>query len=227
MIRIGDALFEADRTGALWWPGPRTLVAADLHLEKGAAYARRGAFLPPYDTTETLRRLSDLISRRNPRRVILLGDSFHDAVGMQGLNQADRVTLGALQRKRTWIWITGNHDPEICDCLGGEEADQVALDELTFRHEPDCPGTMNEVAGHLHPCARIMRHGRSIRRPCFVSNGTRLIIPAFGAYTGGLNICDPAFDDVFTQEDRDTGLSVWMVGRHSTYFVGGSAIRPD
>jgi DNA ligase-associated metallophosphoesterase len=198
-----------DLSGAIYWPDERTLVVADLHLEKGSSFAARGTLLPPYDTAATLALLGRVIAHRAPRRVIALGDSFHDGGGPARVMPQDRATLAELQRGRDWVWIAGNHDPGPAQDIGGVFAQTLSLGPLTFRHEPTplvgalhfagtCAGvTDGEIAGHLHPSARVTRRGRTVTRKCFAADDRRMILPAFGAYTGGLNIRDRAFIDVF------------------------------
>jgi len=173
------------------------LVVADLHLEKGSSFARRGQLLPPYDTAETLARLARLIARYAPRTVIALGDNFHDGDGPARLCDIDRASLTALQRGRGWVWIAGNHDPEPAQNIGGTFAAILRLGTLTFRHEPSRNAPEGEIAGHLHPVARIAQRGRAVSRRCFATDGRALVMPAFGAFTGGLNIRDRAFAAVF------------------------------
>jgi len=185
----------ADLSGALRWEDERLLVVSDLHLEKGSSFARRGVLLPPYDSAATLARLTKLILRHDPRTVIALGDSFHDGEAHERLDGADREAIRALRRDREWIWIAGNHDPELPAEIGGTRAAELRVGPLTFRHEPT--GAHGEVAGHLHPKARVATRGRAIDRRCFASDGRRAIMPAFGAYAGGLSIRDPAFAAIF------------------------------
>ena len=151
--------------------------------------------LPPYDTAATLGRLADVVARHDPRMVIALGDSFHDCNAHERLSDADRGTLTALQAGRDWIWISGNHDPVLPSSLGGMVATEVAIGPIAFRHEPT--GAFGEIAGHLHPKARVAARGRAMERRCFASDGERAVMPAFGAYTGGLSIRDAAFAKIF------------------------------
>jgi DNA ligase-associated metallophosphoesterase len=196
-INVAGAALVADCAGALYWPDESLLVVADLHLEKGSAFAARGVLLPPYDTAATLARLAMLIERYAPRLVIALGDSFHDGGGPARMSDISRAGLKALQRGRDWLWIAGNHDPDPADNIGGRFADILAFGPLTFRHEPSpCPCD-GEIAGHLHPQARIARRGRAVSRRCFAGNGKRLVMPAFGAYAGGLNVRDRAIVSLF------------------------------
>jgi DNA ligase-associated metallophosphoesterase len=196
-IGVAGATLVADCAGALYWPEERLLVVADLHLEKGSAFAARGVLLPPYDTAATLARLAMLIERYAPRLVIALGDSFHDGGGPARMSDISRAGLKALQRGRDWLWIAGNHDPDPADNIGGRFAEILALGPLTFRHEPSPHSCAGEIAGHLHPQARIARRGRAVSRRCFASDGKRLVMPAFGAYAGGLNVRDRAIVSLF------------------------------
>lgn len=194
-VHIAGVTLTADLSGALYWEEQRLLVVSDLHLEKGSSFATRGVLLPPYDTIATLGRLGAVIARHDPRTVIALGDSFHDRDAHERLSPANRDVLGALQLRRDWIWISGNHDPALPDDLCGTVANEVAIGPITFRHEPT--GADGEIAGHLHPKARISGRGRSVERRCFASDGVRAVMPAFGAYTGGLSIRDAAFAKIF------------------------------
>jgi DNA ligase-associated metallophosphoesterase len=177
-IIVAGAILVADCAGALYWPDESLLVIADLHLEKGSAFAARGVLLPPYDTAATLARLAMLIERYAPRLVIALGDSFHDGGGPARMSDISRAGLKALQRGRDWLWIAGNHDPDPADNIGGRFAEILALGPLTFRHEPSPHPCDGEIAGHLHPQARIARRGRAVSRRCFASDGKRLVMPA-------------------------------------------------
>jgi DNA ligase-associated metallophosphoesterase len=218
---IGEAALVADPAGALYWPHEGALVVADLHLEKGSSFARRGVLLPPYDTAATLARIALLIARYQPRCVIALGDSFHDGGGPDRLADADRTQLRALQAHRDWIWITGNHDPEPANNIGGSFGGALAIGALTFRHLPS--GGQGEICGHLHPVARVSHRGRAVSRRCFATDGIRMVMPAFGAYAGGLNIRDAAFADVF-----DTlAFTAHMLGDQRLYAFPARHCMPD
>jgi uncharacterized protein len=196
-IHVADTALVADFTGALYWPDEGLLAVADLHLEKGSSFAARGILLPPYDTATTLARVGELVARYAPRLVVALGDSFHDGAGPTRMAAPNRAAILALQRGRDWVWIAGNHDPEPADGIGGMFANTLAVGALTFRHAPTAGPADGEIAGHLHPLARVSARGRRVSRRCFVTDGRRLVMPALGAYTGGLNVRDGAFAQVF------------------------------
>jgi uncharacterized protein len=183
--------------GALIWPEESLLAVADLHLEKGSSFAARRVFLPPYDTAHTLARLTALVARFAPRRILFLGDSFHDRRGSTRIPPRERDALLHLTRRRDVVWLAGNHDPDPPDGLPGTAMESVAIGPILFRHEPSQGHAPGEIAGHLHPVARIAARGRSMRRRCFASDGARAVLPAFGAYAGGLNVRDQAFAPLF------------------------------
>ncbi len=221
LVGVMGVVLEAFLEGALWWADERLLCVADLHLEKGSSFARRGQLLPPYDTGETLARLATLIDRLRPKTVVALGDSFHDDDGAHRLSAADRASLGRLQSGRDWIWIAGNHDPHLPEGLAGGRLDELSVGPLTFRHEPAEGLADGEIAGHLHPAARVIGRGRSVRRRCFAGDGYRLILPAFGAYAGGLDVRDPAFAGLF----RRKSFRAFVLGDAGVYPVGPRALR--
>lgn len=220
-IALGDVPLTADRSGVLIIEDAKTLVVADLHLEKGTARARHRSFLPPYDTRTTLARLKRAIDRLSPARIVALGDSFHDVGGCERMSPEDRQTLTDLQRGVEWIWIAGNHDPVLPAEMKGERRQQWSFRSLTFCHEPTLSG-QGEIAGHLHPCARVDAGGRCQRRPCFVASADRLLMPAFGAYTGGLNVLDPAITTFF-----GAAPAVAVLGKSGIYPVSSRQLRAD
>jgi len=215
-LDVADVTFVADLSGALFWEEQRLLVVSDLHLEKGSSFAARGVLLPPYDTVATLGRLAAVIARHDPRMVIALGDSFHDRTAHERLSESDRDALSALQVRRDWIWISGNHDPALTPDLGGIVATEVAIGPIAFRHEPT--GASGEIAGHLHPKARVSTRGRSMERRCFACDGERAVMPAFGAYTGGLSIRDGAFAKIF----QTAGLMAHVLGDVRLHTIAAS-----
>jgi DNA ligase-associated metallophosphoesterase len=222
-IALAGTTLLADPAGALYWPDEQLLVVADLHLEKGSAFAKRGVLLPPYDTATTLAQLARLIERYAPRLLIALGDSFHDGHGPWRMSAGDRAALTMLQRCRDWIWIAGNHDPDLPGTIGGRFADALALGPLMFRHEPSPDPCDGEVAGHLHPLARVARRGRAVRRRCFASDGRRLVMPAFGAYAGGLNVRDRAIFGLF----GTLAFTAHMLGAQRLFAVAAERCLPD
>jgi hypothetical protein len=213
-IDIAGAKLIADHAGALWWAEKRLLAVADLHLEKGSSYAARtGQMLPPYDTHATLKRLSALAERYEPKTIICLGDNFHDCEGPARLDTQARRAIADLMRRRRFVWIEGNHDADAALSLGGECAPVLELAPLVFRHEPARgAAAAGELSGHLHPVARVATRARRLRRRCFVSDGRRCVLPAFGAFTGGLDVFDEAFAPLFPG-----GFAAYLLGRERVY----------
>jgi len=215
-VEVAGAWLLADPSGALWWPERDTLVVADLHLEKARSLARRGrGLLPPYDSAATLARLARVVARYEPKTVVALGDSFHCGRSAAGLGEEERAALAALAEGRRWLWIAGNHDPEP-NGLSGECLPDWRAGPLLFRHEPAPGPAPGEIAGHLHPAARVLLKGRTFRRRCFATDGERMILPAFGALAGGLNVLDGAYGGMFG-EGR---LAALLLGEARTYAVG-------
>ena len=213
----------ADTSGALYLAGSRTLIVSDLHLEKGSSFARRGMLIPPYDTVATLMHLKRVVEHFEPARVIALGDSFHDRQAAERLSDHNRATIEELQDKRNWIWVTGNHDPAPPYGLAGEVCDEIRIGALILRHEPQAGASMGEIAGHLHPVARVVTARGSLRRRCFVSDGARCILPAFGAYAGGLNLRNEAFASLF----QDAPPTAHVLGRDRIYSVAQESCFGD
>ena len=219
IAEVNGERLALDCAGAAWWPVERTLIFSDIHFEKGSSLARRGALLPPYDTRTTLRRMTGLIDRYAPSRVIALGDSFHDREAADRLDPDDRALLMAQVARTGWIWIEGNHDPEPPAWLGGTVREEIAIGGLVFRHEPSATPQPGEIAGHLHPCATVSLRGRSLRRKCFASDGTRLVMPAFGAYAGGLDVGDEAIASLFAG-----AFAAYMMGGRRVYAVAARGV---
>ena len=222
-VQVAGTTLLADPDGALYWPEERLLIVADLHLEKGSAFAKRGVLLPPYDTASTLGRLARLVEHYAPRVLIALGDSFHDDHGPLRMSDLDRIKLKGLQRGRDWIWIAGNHDPDLPKDIGGRFADALAIGALTFRHEPTEQVQDGEIAGHLHPVARVAQRGRAVSRRCFAGDGRRLVMPAFGAYTGGLNVRNEAIFGLF----GSLTFTAHMLGAQRLYAIAAECCLPD
>jgi uncharacterized protein len=220
--RVAGEAVQFEPCGALWWAGPGVLVVSDLHLEKASAYAARGQMLPPYDTRATLARIAVLMERYSPAVVVSLGDSFHDRRARPRMAAADVDLVRSLSGRCDWVWITGNHDPAPPDDLGGRVVQELRLGPFTFRHEPTPGPAAGEIAGHLHPSARVVGRGRSVRARCFVSDGQRLVMPAYGALTGGLNVLDRAFAPIFSG-----GFVVGAIGRDGVYAAGVDRLAPD
>lgn len=205
-VVIADAHLTLLADGALWWAAERTLVVSDLHLEKGSRMAMRGQMVPPYDTELTLGRVEALVGALSPDRVISLGDAFDDVAGATRLGSGALARVRAMQAHADWIWVAGNHDPILPAGLGGRQAMDFTLAGVTFRHEPTKGRAEGEIAGHLHPAARVALGPKSVRRRCFAGDGTRLILPAMGTYTGGLSVTNAAFDQLFRREALVVGL---------------------
>lgn len=205
---------------ALYWPRMEAVLVADLHLEKSSFFARAGQMLPPYDSRETLSRLAGVIRRTGARRVYALGDSFHDHAGLERMEPHARGMLDALTRAIHWTWIVGNHD----GCAGTDAADEVRLGGVMLRHCASNGEAEPEISGHFHPKVSINARGRRIARPCAVlaeraDGPPRLVLPAFGALTGGMNAADPAIvgamqpaerlDALVPLDDRMVRLPLW------------------
>ena len=214
-IVVNGVAAVCDPLGGLYLPELDILVVSDLHLEKGSAFARRGMMLPPYDTLATLKILEAVISRHDPKTVISLGDNFHDRVGSALMPEHFRQMIEVMARGREWIWINGNHDPDGTVALPGSSADELHYAGLTFRHEPGLNAPPGEIAGHLHPSATVRRREKYMRRACFASDGRRLVMPAFGVTTGGLDLRHQAMRGLFDHQ----ALVAHMLGRDRIYSV--------
>ncbi len=219
-IAVNGARLLGGLDGALFWPARKTLVVADLHLEKGSSYAAGGQLLPPYDTAATLAGLETAVARHRPERVICLGDSFHDAGAAERLSGRDGETIRRLTATCEWIWICGNHDPAPPENWGGRVAPELTLGPLLFRHEPEPQRAVaGEVCGHFHPKAAVRVRSKRLSGRCFVTDGRRLILPAFGAYTGGLNVLDPAIAGLLQRR-----FQVRLLGRQRIFAFPRAAL---
>lgn len=212
-----------DARGVAWFPEMRLLAVSDLHLEKGSRQARRGYMLPPYDTAATLARLGAVIADYDPAMVVSLGDSFDDIGGAARMPAIYRDQLLALMKGRDWFWVAGNHDPEKPADLPGATVQELGIGGIVFRHEPSAGRLAGEIAGHLHPGARIVQRGRSVRRRCFAADGNRLIMPAFGTFTGALNVLDRAFANLFCPDN----FVAYMLGTDRVYPMDRRLLRAD
>jgi DNA ligase-associated metallophosphoesterase len=200
-IHLAGERLMLDPAGHVAWPAQKLLAVSDLHLEKGSHFAARGSMLPPYDTKETLERLALALRRWRPQRLVLLGDSFHDAQGCARLAPSDAAMLLRLLAGLEVVWVLGNHDPAPPVGMPGLALPEWRLERLTFRHVAH-PGAAGEVSGHFHPKATMPTRAGGVTRPCFVADARRLLLPAFGAYTGGLDIADPAVARLFPRGGR-------------------------
>ena len=225
-IHIAGERLMLDPGGVLIWPGAGLLAVSDLHLEKGTAFAKRGMLLPPFDTQATLDRFSTLLRRWKPRIIVALGDSFHDKDGATRLPAADRARLNAMTESCRFVWVLGNHDPAPPAGVGGESMEEFAAGPFTFRHEAVVGAGPGEIVGHHHPKAVVPARGTSVSRPCFVSDSRRVMMPAFGEYTGGLDVRDPAISRLFPRGGR-----VFLLGKDRlfSFALGGTrtAVRHD
>jgi uncharacterized protein len=199
----------ADVSGALVWPEADTVIVADLHFEKASSYARRGTMLPPYDTAATLALLAEVLARHRAQRVVCLGDSFHDTDGPARLDAADAHRLGALVDAHEWLWVAGNHDPALPASLGGRiVAGEIALGPLTFRHQASLHAAPGEISGHYHPKASVPTRAGTVTGRCFITDGRRLVLPAFGALAGGLDAFERPIARLFP-----AGFDLYVIGR--------------
>jgi hypothetical protein len=210
-IHIGGERLMLDPAGALFWPATSLLAVSDLHLEKGSSFARRGQLLPPWDTHVTLDRLTHLLRRYRPRIVLALGDSFHDADGSSRLPVGELARLRAMIEAHRFIWIQGNHDPHPPNGVAGEWLEEFVTTTLVFRHQA-VTDARHEVSGHHHPKAVVPARGGNVSRPCFVTDGHRIVMPAFGAYTGGMDVREPTIMRLFPRGGR-----VFLLGRERLF----------
>ena len=188
---FGGESFAASPAGALYWPAQDALLVADLHLEKASWFARLGQFLPPYDSVATLTALGALLESTGVRRLYCLGDSFHDRFGCERLPAQARSLLSDMTSALEWTWILGNHDPGFADHCGGTLVEEAQVAGIILRHEARRDDPRPEISGHFHPKYRMSLKGRHVSRRCFVASDTKLILPAFGSLTGGLDASHP------------------------------------
>ncbi|MFM7346322.1 MAG: ligase-associated DNA damage response endonuclease PdeM [Tagaea sp.] len=222
-ITIEETALFADPSGALYWPETKTLVVADLHLEKGSAFAAKGVLLPPYDTRATLSALQLLIRRYAPTRIVCLGDSFHDVRAVERIAPTDREFLARLMGGLDWVWVLGNHDPGIPPALGGRAVTEAAEGRLVLRHEPSGPIlSPGEIVGHYHPKACVTTSVGRVVAPCFAHDGRRMVMPAFGAYAGGLDALDRAIAGLFGRAK----FRVLMTGKDRLHLFPANRLEP-
>lgn len=221
-IRLAGASFVPHLSGGLFWPGEDTLIVSDLHLEQGVSLARRGLHVPPYDTQATLSELKNLLAETGAQRLVLLGDSFHAPDAHAVLDEQACAELQAITGLVETIWICGNHDPDPPGNLGGRAATELTLGAIILRHIPSpVPHGCVEISGHLHPGVSIINRGRRTHGKCFVSDQRRLIMPAFGAYTGALSVSSRAYDGLFDEPEAQ----VFMLGRSAIHRLPLSRLR--
>ena len=212
-VSICGKAFRAHMSGALYWPAEKALIVSDLEL---ASRQRTGAY-------GKLSTLAEVIDTFDPATVIVLGDSPQEGTSSGQIDAADLETIRILQDNREWIWITGEQNAAPAATAGGHILPSLTVEGISLRHRPRPGAITHEISGHLHPAARLVMHGTALRRPCFVSNGLRLIMPAFAAFTGGRNILDPVFDPLLGQD----GMTVWMLGQDGLYPVATRLLKED
>lgn len=219
-IALGSRRLAMRASGALWWPEERLLAFADLHLEKGSSYAAHGALLPPYDTRDTILRMTVEIERLDPATVVCLGDSFHDLGAWARMHAEDASLLAALAHRRRWVWIAGNHDVALPRSLPGNVEEAFERRGVVLRHQADgAPiGSAAEVSGHFHPKVSVHARGKVVVRRAFIEDGHRLVMPAFGAYAGGLDAGDPALRALFPR-----GFLAHVLGRTRVFSLAWTA----
>jgi uncharacterized protein len=219
-IHLAGERLMLDPLGALIWPACGLLAVSDLHLEKGSSFARKGMLLPPWDTHATLDRLALLLRRWQPRIVVALGDSFHDPGGPARLPIGELQRLNAMAAAHRFIWVQGNHDPTPPEGVAGEWIEEFATRPIVFRHQAVSAAEPGEIVGHHHPKASVPARGGSVSRPCFVADARRVMMPAFGTYTGGLDVRDPAIARLFPR-----GARVFLLGKERLFSFALGAIR--
>lgn len=216
-IILNGVHLTARSDGSLFWRDRATLIVADLHFEKGSSFARTGQLLPPYDSRETLNLLAAAIRDTNPDRVVCLGDSFHDAGAAARLPDDERGRIRSMSSECDWVWVEGNHDPDPPKDLGGTACAELTDGPLVFRHEAADRPVAGEISGHYHPKVTVQARARRLSGRCFVEDGKRLIMPSFGAFTGGLSVHDPAISKHF-----HPGFRVHLTTRHGILSMTGS-----
>lgn len=223
-IKLGDLRLEPDYSGALYAPDFETLIVADLHFEKASAlYEKTGSAYPPFDTRDTLLRLGDAIDRQQPKRIIFLGDTWHDEFGFARMQNTDHQLIRTIRTRAETVFISGNHDTSASGSGGPKMVQEIKLGDVVLSHEPFEDANRYQICGHLHPVAKLMQKGRTIRRRCFFVSDKQCILPAMGALSGGLNCCDPVFDRFMSYENR----RVILLGRNRLFHLGMKTLLPD
>lgn len=224
-ISFGGSHFELAGEAALYWPSRRALLVADLHLEKASSYAMGGQFLPPYDSRATLEELAGLVRKYAVETVYCLGDNFHDDGGEERLEAEAAAVLRQMTASLQWHWIVGNHDPGMAANWGGLVCDEYCVDGILLRHEADPKDVRPEMSGHFHPKYRQEIRGRLVSRRCFVSSASKLILPAFGALTGGLDADDSAIGEALGS--REAEALVYAAGRAVRFALSANRARAE
>ncbi len=217
---FAEEQFLLDPAGILFWPRLALLAVADLHLEKGSAGAQRGQLVPPWDTRITLARLSALVARYQPLLLVAVGDSFHDDQAASRLAAEDLAVLEHLAAQTQLVWVTGNHDPSPPQGIAGESVSELVAGPVVFRHQAR-EGAIGEVSGHYHPKARVATRAGEIVRACFIADCDRLVLPSFGAYTGGLDVSNPAISALFPD-----GAEAFLLGRAQLFRFAVPPVAP-
>jgi DNA ligase-associated metallophosphoesterase len=224
-VSIGGKALVADQSGAVYWPGHRALIAADLDMESPRSQAGPLPRIPDRinGLSGTLIRLAEAIDRYEPETVVVLGGNCHEAYADRRMTDRERAVLDMMQEDRRWIWIADGATSGTGHALGGEILPELALDPVVLRHRPRAVHGSHEIAGHLRPAACVSIYGTKLRRPCFVSDGLRLILPAFGSLAGGQNVLGDAFQGLLGTR----GLMVWMLGEEGLYPIAARLLRGD
>jgi len=219
-ILLNGETLTPDISGALFWPARQTLIVADLHFEKGSRFASKGHLLPPYDTRATLTALEQAIRQYKPVRIVSLGDSIDDMKANDRIAEDDVERIRMLTSQQDWVWVAGNHDPAPPDLWGGETVDELTDGPFVFRHQAVSGKAPGELSGHFHPKASISARGRRLSARCFIEDGKRMILPSFGAYTGGLDVFDPAIAGYFDKRAR-----VWLLGKDKVHCFAKTTLQ--
>lgn len=223
MVEIAGLLLVLDQAGVAYAPDEATLLVADLHFEKASSLGCRGIYLPPYDSLDTLNKLGDSVAQYQPKTIICLGDSFHDRFGHARMDTTVTEGISKLASGRDWVWISGNHDSDGKGVLPGSVCQEHKLQNVVLRHEPQFVEGEFEIAGHLHPCARIEQRGRSLRRRCFAINQSHMVLPAFGVLTGSLNVLDKAYKGMMA----GINAKAVMLGQSGAFPINAGRLLPD
>ncbi len=211
-IHFAGQIFKLQPCGTLYWPSENILIVSDLHLEKGSSYLKYGSYLPPYDTSETLDKLKSVCQKLNPKTILFLGDVYHDKESLNRMNQANKDLWDEIINKYKILWIEGNHDPDSAP-KNIKNLKLWSEKNITFRHIAD-KDLCSEISGHYHPCYELIHKNQKLRRPCFLVSDNKIILPSYGAFTGGLNINDPAFETLNLKNKK-----IYILGEKRVYLI--------